>query len=441
VNRVAICAALLAAACAEPRPANVLLVSFDTVRADHCSVNGYHRATTPALAALAAEGARFATAYAPSATTAPSHATLFTSLAAPAHGVVKNGVLLESGPRTLAETFRDAGYQTAGVVSSLVLARQFGWSRGFDVWEDRFDPLRSSVTQFDGVVVPAGFDRPGDDTTRIALDWIRSRRDPARPFFLFVHYFDAHAPYVPPAAFAARFPPEGEGKQAAAIARYDAEIAFADASFGDLLAGLREAGLERDTIVVASADHGEGLGERGVPEHGVHVHEEAVRVPLLLRWPGRVPARLEIDAPVSWLDLAPTLADLAALSRPPGWQGESLRAALLDGAPLDPSRPVHLFRRHYLPGLVQGVHVEGEKYGLRLGTWKYVQGPAEQSEELYDLAADPHEDTNLAATRAAERARLAARVDAWRAALPARGEAPRLEAEVREQLEALGYTE
>jgi arylsulfatase A-like enzyme len=315
-------------------------------------------------------------------------------------------VLLESGPRTLAETFRDAGYQTAGVVSSLVLARQFGWSRGFDVWEDRFDPLRSSVTQFDGVVVPAGFDRPGDDTTRIALDWIRSRRDPARPFFLFVHYFDAHAPYVPPAAFAARFPPEGEGKQAAAIARYDAEIAFADASFGDLLAGLREAGLERDTIVA-----------------------------------GRVPARLEIDAPVSWLDLAPTLADLAALPRPPGWQGESLRAALLDGAPLDPSRPVHLFRRHYLPGLVQGVHVEGEKYGLRLGTWKYVQGPAEQSEELYDLAADPHEDTNLAATRAAERARLAARVDAWRAALPARGEAPRLEAEVREQLEALGYTE
>lgn len=431
-------------ACADARrPPNVLLISLDTTRADHCSVNGYARDTTPNLVRLAAEGARFPAAYAPSATTAPSHATLFTSLAPPAHGVVKNGVPLGEQPRTLAETLGEAGYQTAAIVSSFVLTQRFGWARGFERYVDYFDRARSSVQdrKWEGIEIAGGFDRRADETTRLALDWLAQWRAQDRPFFLFVHYFDPHSPYDPPAEFAERFAPAADDPRSAAIARYDAEIAFTDAAVGELLAGLERAGLARDTVVIVSADHGEGLGQHGVAEHGRRIYEEAVRVPLIVRWPARIRAGLEIAAPAAWIDLAPTITELAGIARPPAWQGESLAPALVGGAPLDAERPIFLFRRHYLEGLEQGGRVAGEKYGVRVGRWKYLHAPDEGVTELYDLESDPGELRNLAETHAGERDRLAQQLGAWLASMPATRPAPTLDEGVSERMRALGYAE
>jgi len=220
----------------ESNSPNVILITLDTARSDHCSFLGYEHDTTPNLRELAAEGVRYTTCYAPAATTAPSHATLFTSLYPVTHRVVKNALPLESDHLTLTEIFAAAGYQTAAVVSSFVLDAKFGLAQGFDFYDDEFDRTNATVqrTQLDGQAVVNGFDRRADRTTRHVLHWLDRKRDRERPFFLFVHYFDPHDPYQPPTRWRDKFTPSGvtDANQQHIVSSYDGEIAYSDEEIG-----------------------------------------------------------------------------------------------------------------------------------------------------------------------------------------------------------------
>ena len=433
----------------ELRP-NVLLVTIDTLRRDHTSLHGHSNPTTPGLERLGAEGVVFETAYAPSSTTAPSHASIFTGLYPPAHGVQKNAVPLPRRHETLAERLAAEGYQTAAVVSSFVLDSKFQWDQGFEVYLDDFAEADRSVKpeRWEGHAIHAGFDRRALATTRLASRWLWER-DRGRPFFLFVHYFDPHSPYAPPEAFPQRFPtpPASATTPGPRIVReqralYDAEIAYTDRALAELLEVLRREGLDESTVVAVTGDHGEGLLDHGFMSHGTTLYEEVTRVPLVVRWKGELPPR-RLEDPVGLVDLAPTLLELVGApdARRRGFRGHSLAAALRGKAPLDAGREIFLARRPYEAAQVEGRRVDGRLYGIRVGPWKYLEGDDASGAELYHLERDPGERRNLRDRHPEQAARLAARLAAWKTAEGEGAPLPEIdEADVR-ALEALGYVE
>lgn len=429
-------------------PPNILLVSLDTTRADHCSAFGYGRPTTPRLDALLPDGVRFTAAYAPMPTTLPSHATLFTALHPRSHGVLKNGLELADGADTLARRLADAGYRTAGVTSSYVLDAKFGPSQGFADWDDDFGetPCKMLGRNWEGRDLDESFCRRGSDSRERATAWLErrgylDRRDDGRPFFLFLHLFDPHNPYAPPPEHAALFPPAGADPRDAQIAAYDAEIHYADAQVGALLDRLAGAGLLDDTLVVVVGDHGEGLGQHGWENHGMMIYEEAVRVPLLVRWPRRIAGGRTIAAPVGLVDLAPTILDLAGAPGIPGAQGRSLAPALVAGVALDPEVPVVVQRRIYEVESLRGVRVRGAKVGVRMGRWKYIEAPAEGTRELYDLSDDPAELHDVATREPGELRRMRAQLEQWAARTPLARGIGRVDDGDAERLRALGYVQ
>lgn len=440
-----LCALALFASCTREQHTNVLLITIDTLRNDHCSVSGYARRTTPRLEALAREGARLALAYAPCATTGPSHASMFTSLYPITHGLVKNGSNLDPKFPTLAGTLRQRGYATAAVVSSFVLDSKFGYDHGFETYDDRFAVEGSTTHQerFEGHEVVGGFDQRADVATRKAVGALGELARARRPFFLFVHYFDPHSPYAPPPGWAGRFASRDTATDelAATIERYDEEIAFADHEIGRLLDALRDLGLEHDTLVVLAGDHGEGLMQHGHMEHGVHIYEEAVRVPLMFRLPGRIAAGRVLSEPVELLDVFPTVLQLTGAEPMSGLQGRSLADALAGRAALDPRRAIHLHRRHYVPGMLGNIPVAGEKFGLRLGPWKYIEGEEEGTRELFNLDDDPGERVNRFDSSPDVAERLRTSLQAWKDAFDRNRMPGSVSPEDRERLRALGYTD
>jgi arylsulfatase A-like enzyme len=440
---------LLSLACGLGRPEiapNLVLISLDTTRRDHLSVYGYERDTTPHLARFAAGGVRFEQAYAPTSTTAPTHATLFTSLYPITHRVLKNGQVLIAAHRTLAERLNEQGYATAGFVSSFVLDARFGASQGFDHWDDEFQRETASVVdgQWEGAPFEV-FDRRADATTERALAWLDELRGEGSPFFLFVHYFDPHQPYRPPAEFEVRFgSKEGAPNDLRSlVARYDAELAFTDHAVDRLLDAISTVERAANTLVVITADHGEGLMQHGHLGHGVHLYEEQVRVPLLLHWPGHLPAGRVIKGPVSLIDLAPTVLELMGVEVEEGtMQGHSLTGVLEGRSELDRERPIFLLRRHHEPGFEEGIRVAGVQYGLRRGAWKLILAPDEGPRQLYQLAHDPLERVNLAADEPERADALEREIEAWRARYERNETAPSAISEPdRERLRALGYVE
>lgn len=431
---------------ADVRP-NILLISMDTTRADHLSAYGYGRPTSRRLEALAAQGVRFERAYAPSATTGPSHASLFTSLYPMRHGVVKNGIPLDQEIETLAETLSGAGFDTASVVSSYVLSSEFGYDQGFARFDDDFSGAQvpSGTTSWEGREIEGKFYGSADDTTRRALAWLGDERDASRPFLLFVHYFDPHDPYLPPPGFVPPFEPGPKEQLKLNRTRflYDVLLAFTDQEIGRLLDGLAGMGLSEDTLVIVTADHGEGLMQHGHMFHGVHLYEEGVRVPLILRWPGRLAAGRVEREPVALLDLAPTLLDVAEIAPSTAHQGRSLAPSLLSEDIEIAARPVFLYRRHYAGGEVApGIEAKGEKFAIRAGRWKLIDGPAEASLELFDLDADPGETEDVASAHPDVVARLQVALRDWYSMdADTRKPLPELDPESRARLEALGYTE
>ncbi len=451
---------LVLAACAArpeaaPQPArpNVVVVTLDTVRADHCSVYGYSRPTTPGLEALAREGTTFEAAYAPMATTAPSHATMFTGLHPRTHGVLKNGLVLAATVPTLAEVMRGAGYETAAFVSSYVLNTRFGLARGFERHDDDFTGANASFKSpvWEGMTVEGTFDRRADEVTSKVVTWLAARAaekpeagasPPPKPLFLWVHYFDPHDPYEPPEPYRTRFAPDRPDADALArdLAAYDGEIAFTDAELTRLVAVLDRVLGARDTLLIVVGDHGEGLMDHGHMHHGLMLFEEAVRVPWIARFGGHVRSGARVTTPVGLVDLMPTVLALAGVATVPAIQGVSLAPALTQGAPV-PERPVVMERRLYKTSPVDGFAVSGPKLALRLGTWKYVEAPDEGTRQLFDLASDPHERVDRAPAESGRVDELAKRLEAWRAATPI-GEAtlPALPSEEEQRLRALGYT-
>lgn len=432
---------------------NVLLVTLDTTRADRCSAFGYERPTTPRLEALLPAAVRFTAAYAPMPMTLPSHATMFTGYLPRSHGVVSNNLVLSDDEVTLAELLRDAGYHTAGVISALPLARRFGIAQGFTDYVDSFagaicdSPLPPHFRRAGA----EAFCRRGDQTAELALEWLmsngyagRDSADPEQPpFFLWVHFFDAHAPYSPPPEHAALFPPLGDESGDAERAAYDAEIHFADAQLGKILDYLEGAGLLDDTLLIVAGDHGEGLGDHGWWRHGPVVYEEAVRVPLLVHWPSTIPGGRTVEAPVALVDLAPTVLDLVGVKVPPSMGGaRSLAAALLDEAELDAEHPVLLERKSHSARRGRSRKVQGEGLGVRVGAWKYFEAPEEQRRELYDLTRDPLELTNLIDVHPDEARSLAGLLEDWRRATsPPRVAPAAVTREDVRKLRALGYVE
>jgi arylsulfatase A-like enzyme len=395
---------------------NVLLLTIDTLRANSVGAYGYGRARTPNIDRLAAEGLRFENAYTPVPQTGPSHATLLTGLHPIRHGVLYNGWRLAGRHLTLAEILKANGYETFGVVSVEHIASSFGFGQGIDVFIDHhpiFDRfyavspslgLRFSLVQMishnalrefeAGWFNPGSHERRADRTIDRILERMRERSD--APFFVWVHLFDPHSPYEPPPGFAESFrnvavdlpeTPFPVEETRGRFDRYDGEVAFVDEQVGRLLRALApELG---DTLVVFVADHGESLGEAGYRGHSGHVREEVVRVPLLLRWPGRVPAGKTEGRRTFTTDVVPAILSLLGLPIPAGLDGRDPREG-------GPDRPLFLqaqspsgFR---LRGVLEGDHkvfltwpVATQKAGWSKGKW-----------HAYHLRRDPGERRNLA---------------------------------------------
>jgi arylsulfatase A-like enzyme len=398
---------------------NVLLITVDTLRADHVGSYGYAGAQTPAIDALAARGLRFTQATTVAPLTLPAHSSLMTGTFPAFHGVRDNGgFYLPDDVPTLATLMRARGYRTGGFVSAFVLDHRWGIARGFDRYYDDFDLARYRVD--------AGLDavqRPGSEVVAHAIDWLD--QDRSRPFLAWVHLYEPHAPYEAPEPIRARFPPTR-------IGAYDAEIAAADIQVGRVIDHLASAGRLDRTVVVIAGDHGESLGEHGVYFDHYGLHEPCVRVPLVVWAPGRVaPARHGELA--GGIDVAPTILRLASLPVPPTMQGRDL----FDDA--------HTSATAFAEsdGLKQIMVVEGRWKLIRtLRAFHYVDAFArdEGALELYDLEADPGEQVDVARREPEVASRLAHTLDAWHEA--AMRDAPPAAAPERiEGLRALGYVE
>ena len=417
---VALAAAVaFAAGCgrASRGPVNVLVVSLDTLRADHVGCYGYAAAKTPVLDALATRGARFASATTTTPLTLSAHTSLFTGTFPTHHGVRDNtGFHVDDAVTTLAEVFKGRGYRTGGFVSAFVLDARWGIAQGFDDYVDDFNLSEDVGPGLDAI------QRPGNETVDRALTWL-GKAD-SRPFFAWVHLYDPHAPYEAPAEVAARFPATRDGA-------YDAEIAFTDTQVGRLVAALQASGRLDNTVIVVLGDHGEQLGEHREQAHGFFVYDAAVQIPLVMAGPGIAPR--VVSNQVRIVDVMPTVLDLVGVAIPGEVQGATLRPTLA-GQPMD----LLAYSESWYPRFHYGW---SELAAARDGKYKFILAP---TRELYDLAADPHELTNIAGANqsradAMERA-LRAMVAKTTSSSAAKGpETTAATAGVEQKLRALGY--
>jgi tetratricopeptide (TPR) repeat protein len=389
-------------------PDRIVLVSVDTLRADHLGCYGAARARTPVMDTVADAGVRFETAVSPVPLTLPAHATLMTGVDPPRHGVRHNSIQrLSDELPTLAERLRAAGYASAAFVGAVVLERRFGLARGFDVYDDRSAGRISADTGY--------AERPADAVVDAALAWLASA--PER-FFLWVHFYDPHADYAPPAGFASAFPGDP----------YAGEVAFVDAELGRLLAAIRSRFGETGLALLLTSDHGESLFAHGEPTHSHLLYEATQRVPLLLSGPG-VPAGRVAAGPAGLVDVAPTLVAWAGAQPLPEAVGRDLRELALGAG--DPERSL------YMETLATQLDFGWSAlFALRRGRFKYIRAPRP---ELYDLAQDPHEERDRAGEWPQLAAELDARLEAHRTGVLGVPQAVDLDEEQRARLRSLGY--
>jgi arylsulfatase A-like enzyme len=430
---------------ASPRQ-NILLVTFDTTRADHVGAYGGPEGLTPVLDRLAAQGVRFTRAHAHSAVTPVSHASILTGLNPYAHGLRtlhgNRRYRLPDDVETLATRLAGDGYATAAFISAFPCGRRFGLDRGFALFQDDFEVVAPPRVGASGNVSTGLAQRRADATTDEALAWLAARAEGA-PFFLWVHFFDPHDPLLrPPPSHVDRrmadFPEHARMEELLTrdpsllldtyadrqdvlkdwLRRlYGAEIAFADAQLGRLLAEIDGLGLAPSTLIAVTADHGEGLGDHGWWGHGI-LYQEQIHVPLILRGAG-LPEGVAIEDPVRHVDLPATLLDLAGgLRFTSPVEGISLLPLIADRTAGRPPRP------DSLPGPAYADSVSLMRYGTvfardvieeksdQLYAWidqdlKWIRHRLRPAEgELYDLRQDPGELRNLVAARPAEAARL-----------------------------------
>lgn len=393
---------------------NVLIVTFDTTRADHIGAYGHAGAKTPAIDGLAQQGVLFERAYATAPMTLPSHATMFTGLQPPEHGLLTNGKgRLPEELVTLSETLSDRGYATGAFTAAFVLDSKFGLEQGFDTYND----------DLSGTPRPADIlhrERPGNVVVDAALAWLKERG--GDPFHCWIHLYDPHLPYMPH--------PQ-DGIDPFPEAPYDGEIAYADQQLARVLAFLNEQKLDENTLIVIAGDHGEGLEEHGEHGHGYLLYKSTLQVPLVIVRPGAEARGVRVAEPVSLVDLFPTLLDLLELSTPQPVTGSSL-AGVWQGAAVTPRA---CFSMTQEPLLDNGW---APLRSLTTADWKYVRTPIA---ELYDLHADPAEATNLAESQPDRVAELEAELAALEGTLrPREAAAADLTEAEKRALASLGYT-
>jgi len=392
---------------------NVILVTIDTLRADHVGAYGGGRAQTPALDTLAAEGARFGHCVCQTPLTLPSHTSLLSSTYPQFNQVRDNGGFRAPEALTLlSEALKGKGMATAAFIGAFVLHGKGGRKQGFDGYSDRFDPAR-----YDRILLEHA-SRAGE-VLADARGWLETVGP--RPFFAWIHLYDPHSPYDPPE-------PYGRGTPQAA---YRGEVEYTDAELGKFIAFLKERGIYDRSLIVVAADHGEGLGDHDEDGHGTFLYETTLHVPLIFRAP-RPFRRPLVARTVELVDVAPTVLDLLRVPVPKGWQGKSLWP-LLDGRAAEGAGQG--YSETYYPRFHYGW---SSLRSFSCGPLKYILAPRD---ELYDLASDPQELRELAGDgrRRGLRGQLLAFVNrSSRGALrPDAGQ--RLSPEDQRRLAALGY--
>jgi tetratricopeptide (TPR) repeat protein len=405
-------AALVLAASTASSPPNLLLVTIDTLRADRLHAYGYAAIDTPVTDRLAKEGVVVEDATVQAPQTRPSHVSILTGRYPYEHGVRDNfSPPLKADVPTLATILQAKNYDTAAFLGGYPLEASSGLNRGFAVYDDHFRGAGQSGAQ-------TMAERRGDLVVDSALRWLRKPR--VRPFFAWVHLYDPHSPYEPPAPFDKRY----------AGRPYDGEVAYADAQVGRLIEFLDAKGLRGRTLVVVTSDHGEGLGDHGEDEHLLFIYDSTLRVPLLWSWPGVVAAGARIPGQFRSVDIVPTVLDLLGAPRV-ATTGVSRATVLKPGARLPDNES-------YAESLYGSLHFGyAPLRALRAEGWKYVEAPRA---ELYNLKDDPGESKNLLELRGEVAGRMRDRLAAFdkgggidaALAVPA-------DAGVIERLVALGY--
>jgi arylsulfatase A-like enzyme len=423
---------------------NVILIAIDTLNAHHLGAYGAERSPSPNIDQLAKNGIVFERAYSAAPWTKPAFASMFTSLYPSEHGVTAFDRILSEDKFTVGEYFKSKGFSTAGIVSHILVQPQFGYAQGFDYYE--LIPFKGNVHSIISSL----------RVTDMATRWLESNSE--RPFFMFLHYFDPHNNYYHHKKFdrtswykgpvtsgmdlreLKKLIPNMTKEDVVALRGfYDEEIAFTDFSIGLLLSYLRDHGLDKDTLIVLTADHGEELTERGYIGHTRTLYDELVRVPFIFNLPGRfAPAR--VKEPVSTMDLLPTMQGLFGDKKQTQIAGEDLSEILLAGA----KEP--LARKIFSEVDYRAGQITAHKLGVVDGNLKLVLDKSSQQYEFFDLKKDPSETINIEDSSSPDFKRLQAAIKGFQARYQTDAVesnklvAPKAESQDKmDQLKSLGY--
>ena len=410
---IAFSAAFSTAQDAAPPP-SVILISIDTLRADHLSAYGYRKIHTPNIDSFAHPGTLFAHVNSQIPLTLPSHTSLLTSTYPFANGIEENAEVVPANAITLASVLQTHGYRTAAFVGSNMLDRRFGLDKGFEEYDSPFGASPDRPANPYSVRVR----RDGAIVLRAANQWLSNHRD--QRVFLFIHLFDLHTPYkLTPARRSHE--PETTG--------YDAELAYVDGILGRFRRTLEQNGWWRKSLVVLLSDHGESLGDHGELSHGYFIYESTLHVPLIVHWPdGPSNYPQTIARPGGLIDVAPTILDALSFHLPPSFDGMSLLKAKAPNAVYGES----VYAR-------DSFHWAALR-SVRMGHWKYIEAPRP---ELFDLDSDPTEQLNVARSNSAQAATLRLELNRLMARHTPRPGSPApardSSSETKNALESLGY--
>ena len=438
---------LLVGGCAERNPStNVVLITIDTLRADHVGCYGYKRDTTPNIDKFAGESVVFKNAFTPMPTTLPAHSSIMTSMYPFEHGVRANGWKLDSGMTTLAEVLKARRYTTAAFTSVSGIGKKQGLAQGFDVLDEEKDFGKGTKKN----------ERLAEHTTSIVIDWLKSQREDNNPYFLWVHYWDPHSDYNPPEPFRSMFPASRETKEVDGttdslidilnkritplpadveylVSLYDGEIRYTDAHVGRLLEYLES---RDDTLIILVADHGESFGENDSWGHAYRLYEENIRIPFIIRPPGGAGAGAVIESQAELTDIMPTILDYLSIRANHEFSGRSLRP-VIEAKKVAPGHGL-IERQYVSEEFSKKFNVEREiLLGIRRWPWKFLMNGAGDV-ELYDLSVDPGEHNNIAAEQPELVQKF--RTETTRNLQEIREtEIPGMDPETKENLKALGY--
>jgi len=389
------------------RSTPVILISIDTLRSDHLPAYGYKGVATPNIDALRADSILYERAYSNCPLTLPSHTSMMTGLLPADHGVRDNvGFRLHETIPSLPQLLKANGYSTGGAVSTFVLRRETGFSRGFDFFDDEVEPIAEQK-------IIGRVQRDGRETLAAARAWLDQQS--GKPFFFFLHLYEPHTPYTPPEPYFSRY-----------ANHYDGEVAYADAIVGELISDLKQKRVYDDALIILLSDHGEGLNEHGEEEHGIFLYREALQVPLLLKLPRSRKHGASVTTPVDLVDVYTTILEQTATPLPDNKStGRSLLSVLDDSAPRRP-----IYAETFYPRFHFGW---SDLHSLIDGNDHYIRGPIP---ELFDLAADPGEKKNVLQENRRAYLRLRTAIEPFirQASAPAN-----IDPEEARKLAALGY--